>query len=99
MNYEKSLSDLLRARFPYVYISTYEEARVTKYIKEIVTNQNKIKYPREVFVWTQASGLKNGSTSIANTNTPGKLIDYIEKYSKDSVFILYDFHVDRKSVV
>ena len=93
MNYEKSLSDLLRARFPYVYISTYEEARATKYIKDIATNQAKIKFPREVFVWTQSSGLKNGDTSVANTTSPGKLIEYIEKYNKDAVFILYDFHV------
>ena len=93
MKYEKSLSDLLRARFPYVYISTYEEARATKYIKDIATNPKNVKFPREVFIWTQSSGLKNGDTSIANTTSPNKLIDYIEKYNKDSVFILYDFHV------
>lgn len=93
MNYEKKLCDLLRARFPYIYMATYEEARVTKFIKDIVTNPAKIKFPREVFIWTQALGLKNGDSSIANTTCPNKLIEYIEKYNKDSIFILYDFHV------
>ncbi|MBO7672258.1 AAA family ATPase [bacterium] len=85
--------NLLRARFPYVYISTYEEDRVTKFIKDIVTDEKQIKYPREVFTWTQASGLKCGNKEIPDTTCPNKLIKYIEKHDKDSVFILYDFHV------
>lgn len=85
--------NLLRARFPYVYISTYEEDRATKFIKDIVTDEKQIKYTREVFTWTQAAGLKNGTQKIADTTCPNKLINFIEKYEKDSVFILYDFHV------
>ena len=89
----KKLSHLLRARFPYIYISTYEEARATKFIKKIVTDEKQIKFVREVFVWTQATGLKNDEKVIANTTSPNKLIEFIEKYNKDSLFILYDFHV------
>ena len=85
--------NLLRARFPYVYISTYEEDRATKFIKDIVTDEKQIKYTREVFTWTQAAGLTNGTQKIADTTCPNKLINFIEKYEKDSVFILYDFHV------
>ena len=92
-NNSKKLSHLLRARFPYIYISTYEEDRATKFIKNIATDEAQIKFPREIFTWTQASGLKNGEKEIANTCCPNKLIDFIEKYDKDSVFILYDFHV------
>ena len=89
----KKLSHLLRARFPYIYISTYEEDRVTKFIKNIASSESQIKYPREVLVWTQAAGLKSGKKTINDTNTPQKLIDFIEKYEQDSIFILYDFHV------
>ena len=90
-NNPKKLSHLLRARFPYIYIATYEEDRATKFIKEIVTDEKQIKFPREVLVWTQASGLKNEEKDIPNTTCPNKLIEYIEKYDKDSIFILYDF--------
>jgi SpoVK/Ycf46/Vps4 family AAA+-type ATPase len=93
MENSKKLSHLLRARFPYIYISTYEEERATKFIKTIATSETQIKFPREVFVWTQSCGLKNGKRVISDTTSPGKLIDFIEKYEKDSVFILYDFHV------
>ncbi len=89
----KKLSHLLKARFPFIYIATYEEERATKYIKSIVTNKTQIKYTREVFIWTQATGLKIGNDTILNTTNPNKLIEYIEKYDKDAVFILYDFHV------
>ncbi|MBQ9246154.1 AAA family ATPase [bacterium] len=89
----KKLSHLLRARFPYIYISTYEEDRVTKFIKNIASSEAQIKYPREVFIWTQAAGLKNNKKVIPDTTTPQKLIDFIEKFENDSIFILYDFHV------
>ena len=89
----KKLSHLLKARFPFIYIATYEEERATKYIKSIVTSKTQIKYTREVFIWTQATGLKIGNDTILNTTNPNKLIEYIEKYDKDAVFILYDFHV------
>lgn len=92
-NDTKKLSNLLKARFPYIYISTYEEDRVTKFIKQVAANTAQIKFPREVYVWTQAAGLKNGDKEIANTTSPAKLIEFIEKYEKDSLFILYDFHV------
>ena len=89
----KKLSHLLKARFPYIYISTYEEERATKFVKSVVTNKSQIKIQREVFVWTQALGLKNEEKIIANTTNPSSLIDFIEKYEKDAIFILYDFHV------
>ena len=75
----KKLSHLLKARFPFIYIATYEEERATKYIKSIVTNKTQIKYTREVFIWTQATGLKIGNDSILNTTNPNRLIEYIEK--------------------
>ena len=89
----KKLSHLLRARFPYIYVTTYEEERATKFIKSIATSEKEVKYPREVFVWTQSMGLKSEDKVIPNTSSPEKLIDYITKYDKDSLFILYDFHI------
>ena len=89
----KKLSHLLKARFPLIYVATYEEERATKFIKSIVLDKSQVKYPREVFIWTQSIGLKSGDNTISNTTNPNKLIEYIEKYDKDAVFILYDFHV------
>ena len=90
------LSNLIRARFPMIYIPTFEEDRVTKYIKSIVTNEQLIKYPREVFTWTQTVGLYNDTLKkvVSDTICPCKMLEYIRKYDKDAVFILYDFNVN-----
>lgn len=90
------LSNLVRARFPMIYITTFEEDRVTKYIKSIVTDVKQVKYEREVFTWTQTAGLINTSTgkTVTDTTCPCKMLEYIRKYDKDSVFIVYDFHVN-----
>ena len=90
------LANLIRARFPMIYITTFEEDRVTKYIKSVVTDEKQVKYPREVFTWTQTNGLFNDNTQkgVADTTCPCKALEFIRKYDKDSVFILYDFHVN-----
>lgn len=90
------LSNLLRARFPMIYITTFEEDRVTKYIKSVATDVKQVKFPREVFTWTQTDGLYNSSTekTVSDTTCPCKMLEYIRKYDKDAVFIIYDFHVN-----
>ena len=90
------LSNLVRARFPMIYVTTFEEERATKYIKSIVTSEKQVKFPREVFTWTQTKGLFNDTTqkSIADTSCPCKMLDFVAKYDKDAVFILYDFHIN-----
>ena len=90
------LSNLIRARFPLIYISTFEEDRVTKYIKSVVTDVKQVKYEREVFIWTQTDGLRNDTVNktIADTTSPCKMLDFIKRYDKDAVFILYDFYVN-----
>ena len=90
------LSNLLRARFPMIYVTTFEEDRVTKYIKSVATDVKQVKFPREVFTWTQTNGLYNDTTekSVNDTTCPCKMLEYIRKYDKDAVFIIYDFHVN-----
>ena len=90
------LANLLKARFPLIYITTFEEDRVTKYIRNIVSDEKEIKFTREVFTWTQTSGIFNQNTGkgVNDTTSPEKALEFIRKYEKDSVFILYDFHVN-----
>ena len=90
------LSNLIRARFPLIYMTTFEEDRATKYIKSIVTDEKQVKVAREVFTWTQTNGLYNDSVgkSVSDTTCPCKMLEYIRRYEKDAVFIIYDFHVN-----
>ena len=89
MKKEDKLSYFIKARFPYIYMETYEEDRVIKYIENTINN---IKFPRELLVWTQAKGLRAKNAVLQNTKSPNQLIEFIRKYDKDSVFVLCDFH-------
>jgi len=92
----KKLANLMKARFPYIYITTYEEDRVTELIKTVVKDPLHIKTIREVFIWTQTIGFVNDETgkSINGTTCPMKALEFIQKFEKDAVFIMYDFHVN-----
>ena len=92
----KKLSNLIRARFPYIYITTYEEERVTNLLKKIVREPKLVKVPREVYIWTQTNGFINDETEkhIPGTITPSKALEFVEKCDKDAVFLFYDMHVN-----
>ena len=92
----KKLSNLIRARFPYIYITTYEEERVTNLLKKIVREPKLVKVPREVYIWTQTNGFINDETEkpVPGTITPSKALEFVEKCDKDAVFLFYDMHVN-----
>ena len=87
------LSRLFRARFPYVYITTWEEERAISLIKKISVSEKLIRIPREVYTWTQTNGFILNGKKIDGTNSPDKAIDFIRDCNKNAVFIMCDFHV------
>lgn len=88
------LSNLLKARFPYLYMATWEEERAVSVIRSVVTDESLIKTPRKVFTWSVTTGLsENGQKGKEDTKTPLKALEFIEKYDEPSIFILKDFHV------
>lgn len=92
---QTELANLFKARFPYVYIPTWEEKRCVQFILSIAWDENLIRHKRDVFSWTQTEGFINeaGKTRIKGTQDPLKAIEYIEKSDKDAIFIMKDLHV------
>ncbi len=87
-------SNLLKARFPYLYISTWEEERALSVIGEVAQNAAMIKTPRKVHVWSVTNGLmSDGQPGKEETKAPLKALEIIEKHSAPAVFVLKDFHV------
>ena len=87
------LSRLFRARFPYIYITTWEEERAISLIKKISKSEKLIRVAREVYVWTQTNGFVVDGQKIDGTQSPDKAIDFIRDCNKNSVFVRCDFHV------
>lgn len=92
--FEKELCDLLRARFPYINITTYEEERLINELKRIVTTPELIHTVRNVFIWKSSEGFRN-QDGLIEENTFEKLaaLNFIREYEQPAIFILLDFHV------
>lgn len=92
--FEKTIANLLRARFPYLYISTWEESRVMTLIGSVAKNVELIRTTRKVFEWSLTEGLVDGGKSTGDdTKSALKALEFIERCQEPAIFVLKDFHV------
>lgn len=88
------LSNLLKARFPCLYITSWEEDRLLSLIKFISNTKDIIKTPRNVFVWKVTTGLVNeNSQKQEKSRDPLSALDFVGKYDEPGIFVFLDFHV------
>lgn len=92
-NTKKTIANLLRARFPFLYISTWEEERVLSLIRSIASDLSLIKTPREVITWKLTTGLANNDKQFHDIKNPMKALEFIESYEGPAIFVLQDFHI------
>ncbi len=87
-------AELLKARFPFIYIPTWEEDRAISMIESIVHDPAIIKTVRKIFTWTQIDGFvdENG-VQAKSTSDPISAINFMQVVNENAVFILKDFHV------
>jgi ATP-dependent 26S proteasome regulatory subunit len=90
----KYLANMFKARFPYVYISTWEEERAIAVIDSVAKDAALIKTPRVTYIWSQTDGMCiPHAKGKEETKQPLKALEFIEKCDEPAVFILKDFHV------
>ncbi|GAA0136283.1 AAA family ATPase [Paenibacillus sp. YSY-4.3] len=88
------LANLLKARFPYLYIQTWEEDRIMSVIRSIAQDIALIKTPREVLIWRMTTGIVDvNGHSRDDTKQPLKALEFIEKCDRPSIVVLQDFHI------
>ncbi len=91
--FETLVANLLKARFPILYIPTWEEDRAISTIIRIVSNEAAIKTPRKVLTWSVTTGLVgDGQSPKEETKAPIKALELVEKHPDPAVFIFKDFH-------
>ncbi|MGE5652824.1 MAG: AAA family ATPase [Bacillota bacterium] len=89
-NNRRKLEVLIKARYPIVYIPSWEEERVTQLVNEIA---NEGVVTKNVYVWNVAVGLKRrGMGPVPNTHEPLAALEFVEKYPDPAVFIFKDLH-------
>lgn len=90
---KKYLANMFKARFPYVYISTWEEERAIAVIDSVAKDATLIKTPRVTYIWSQTDGMAiQHAKGKEETKQPLKALEFIEKCDEPAVFILKDFH-------
>lgn len=92
--FDKELCDLLRARFPYIHISTYEEERLINELKRVVSTPELIHTIRNVYIWKSSEGFRDeNGLIIEDTFDKMAALNYVKNYESAAIFIFLDFHV------
>jgi ATP-dependent 26S proteasome regulatory subunit len=88
------LEVLIRARYPIIYVVSWEEERVEKQLSRIAAMRNK-----KFYVWTYTQGIvKYGSdpqatrSGTGNTTDPLAALDAVLAHIEPAVYLFKDFH-------
>ncbi|MCB0832310.1 MAG: AAA family ATPase [Bacteroidetes bacterium] len=80
----------IQARYPLVYLVSWEEDRVLRQLDQIAVNLRKM-----LFVWTQTQGLYNqvlpGELDDSKCD-PEVVLQHIATSPDNAIFVLFDFH-------
>jgi SpoVK/Ycf46/Vps4 family AAA+-type ATPase len=85
---DHEIETLIRARYPLLYIVSWEEKRVEEALRAISSSRGK-----RLFVWTVTQGLVSSPTAKdKQTRSPMAALDFIEASDDPAIFLLKDFH-------
>lgn len=84
---------LIRARYPIIYVVTWEEDRVLRGIRSIARKRNK-----NVLTWSVTSGMANAevageiSTKTKGPADPLQALDTVIQHNDPAIYVFRDFH-------
>ncbi|MCW3464000.1 AAA family ATPase [Chitinophaga nivalis] len=89
------LSALVKARFPIIYIITWEEKRFIDTVKSMIRDTTLFSKPRAVWEWTVVDGfVKNDKPEKGDIKTAIRALEYVDQSNEDGIFILKDLYAD-----
>lgn len=92
-SFRDNLALLMRARFPLLYVESYEEPRVLAEITRVAADANLMRTTRPVYVWRATSGFVSPDGSPqAGTSEPRQALDWILRQEGAGVFVMLDLH-------
>ncbi|CAM2752161.1 AAA family ATPase [Actinomyces slackii] len=91
--FEDSLTILAKARFPILYIETYEEQRALASIHATLGPGGRLPSPRPVHTWSCSTGLvgPDGRT-VTGTTDPMHALDAACRFNEAATFVFLDLH-------
>lgn len=91
-NREEELTTLVRARYPLLYIVSWEERRIEQMLRRVSHNLRK-----KLYGWTITDGLRplddyNPQRTAPETCLPLQVLDLVTASQESAIFLLKDFH-------
>lgn len=85
---DQELETLIRARYPIIYIVSWEENRVENALRDIARDRGK-----RIFFWTITQGMVlNPSHRDSATRDPIAALDFVMDSRDQALFVLKDYH-------
>jgi AAA+ superfamily predicted ATPase len=91
---EDELEVLIRARYPIIYVLSWEEERVEKQLAEIAAARNK-----KLHVWTYTQGIvrygaepQRSKAAAGSTTDPLAALDAVLQHVEPAIYLFKDFH-------
>jgi len=83
---DNEISTLIRARYPIIYIVSWEERRVEVALREMALPS------KQVYVWSITTGLQPQPPTGQLATTVLSTLEYIDRSEEEAIFILRDLH-------
>jgi hypothetical protein len=85
---DQELEVLIRARYPIIYVVSWEEKRVEDALRAISARRGK-----KLFTWSVTQGMMLSQSSVEDgTKNPMPALDYNMHSNEPAIFVLKDFH-------
>ncbi|WP_307828457.1 AAA family ATPase [Antrihabitans sp. YC2-6] len=89
-SFRHTLTQLLQARFPLIYVESHEEQRV---LAEIDAVRSALKTPRSMWLWSATQGLRRpGEATERGTLEPAAALSAAGRIHERAVFVFCDLH-------
>ncbi len=87
------LTPLVTARFPVLYVQSYEEDRVLAEIRATVSDPSRLRTVRPVWVWRLTHGLVDPQGAVVpHTTVPERAMAWMSQRDEPAVFVMLDLH-------
>ena len=88
--FQQEFSEIVRARFPLIYLQTFEEQRAIHLLQDICAGNGHQGLNRPVYLWSQTNGIKNNQNQ--QLRSPHLLFEHIAGLQESAIYVLLDFH-------
>ena len=85
---EREIEILIRARYPLIYLVSWEESRAENMLSAVASRQGK-----RILIWSVTRGLCDSQQACdKNLREQQAALEFIEKSDQRAIFVLCDFH-------